>query len=126
MKKLNDYTPYGSNYSESKLWNKIQSVAKKAGIKTVYAAPLLYYISTDKNVPVSDKAKIYGALGYFILPVDLIPDVIIGIGYTDDLAALLWALKAVWDNITPEIRHKAKSKLTEWFGPVHDNDLNLF
>lgn len=125
MKSLNDYTSYGSNYSESKLWKKIQSVAKTAGVKTVYAVLLLYYVATDKDVPLSEKAKIYGALGYFILPVDLIPDVMVGIGYTDDFAALMWALKAVKDNITPEIRRKAKAKLSEWFGSVSEYDLDF-
>ena len=108
------------------MWNKIKNVAQKAGVKVVYAVLLLYYISTDENVSAGDKAKIYGALGYFILPIDLIPDITPGIGYTDDMAALLWALKAVWDNITPDIERKAKEKLHEWFGTIRESDLKLF
>lgn len=85
-------------------------MAQKAGVKVVYAVLLLYYVAIDENVSAGDKAKIYGALGYFILPIDFIPDITPGVGYTDDMAALLWALKAVWDNITPDIERKAKAK----------------
>lgn len=126
MGKVTDYSSYGSNYSESKLWDKIKQVARKAGIKVVYAVLLLYYVATDKNVSKADKAKIYGALGYFILPIDLIPDMTPGVGYTDDMAALLWALHAVWSNVTPEIERKAKACLREWFGEVREEDLKLF
>lgn len=126
MKRLNDYSSYSSYFSTSELWNKIKDVAQKAGVKTVYAVLLLYYVATDENVSASDKAKIYGALGYFILPIDLVPDMLPGVGYTDDMAALLWALKAVWDNITPEIERKAKTKLREWFGNIRESDLKLF
>ncbi|WP_298073200.1 DUF1232 domain-containing protein [uncultured Bacteroides sp.] len=125
MKKIDDYCSYGCYFSTSELWNKIKNVAQKAGIKVVYAVLLLYYVATDENVSLSDKAKIYGALGYFILPIDLIPDIVPG-GYVDDMSALLWALRAVWDNITPEIERKAKTKLREWFGTIQKNDLELF
>ena len=125
MKKIDDYCSYGCYFSTSELWNKIKNVAQKAGIKVVYAVLLLYYVATDENVSLSDKAKIYGALGYFILPIDLIPDIVPG-GYADDMSALLWALRAVWDNITPEIERKAKTKLREWFGTIQKNDLELF
>lgn len=126
MKKITDYSSYGSYFSSSELWDKVKNVAQKAGVKVIYAVLLLYYVATDKNVSASDKAKIYGALGYFILPIDLIPDFTPGIGYTDDLTALIWALHAVWDNITPDIKHKAKTKLREWFGNINERDLMLF
>lgn len=123
---MKDYTSYQRNYSDEKLWKKVTSVARKAGIKTVYAALLLYYVATGKEVSVADKAKIYGALGYFILPLDVVPDLAPLVGYTDDLTALLWALHAVWANVTPEVREKAQAKLSEWFGKPEEDDLKLF
>lgn len=114
---------YQSNYSESGLWKKVKSVAKKAGIKTIYMVLLLHYVLKSPDVPLEDKARIYGALGYFILPIDLIPDFIPAVGYSDDVAALAFALHAVWKNVTPEIKEQAQRKLREWFGSFDPNEL---
>lgn len=76
------------------------------------------------NVSATDKAKICGALGYFILPIDLIPDFIPVAGYTDDLAAIIWALYAVKKNITSEIKQKAKYKLKDWFDEIDEEELD--
>lgn len=114
---------YQSNYSESGLWKKVKSVAKKAGIKTIYMVLLLHYVLKSPDVPLEDKAKIYGALGYFILPIDLIPDFIPVVGYSDDVAALAFALHAVWKNVTPEIKEQAQRKFREWFGSFDPDEL---
>ena len=114
---------YQSNYSESGLWKKVKSVAKKAGIKTIYMVLLLHYVLKSPDVSLEDKAKIYGALGYFILPIDLIPDFIPAVGYSDDVAALAFALHAVWKNVTPEIKEQAQRKLREWFGSFDPYEL---
>ena len=66
-----------------------------------------------------------GALGYFILPLDIIPDVILGLGFTDDLAALAWALFTLKKYITPEIERKARERLREWFGPEEGEEVDL-
>lgn len=115
---------YKSHYSESSLWSKVKSVAKKAGIKTIYMALLLHYVLKSPDISIEDKAKIYGALGYFILPIDLIPDFIPFIGYSEDVAALAYALHAVWKNVTPEIKQQAQQKLRSWFGNYNPNELN--
>lgn len=115
---------YQSEYSESGLWKKVKTVAKKAGIKTIYMVLLLHYVLKSPNVSIEDKAKIYGALGYFILPIDLIPDFIPIVGYSDDVAALAYALHAVWKNVTPEIKQQAQQKLRSWFGNYNPNELN--
>ena len=73
-----------------------------------------------------DRAKILGALGYFILPIDLIPDFIPVAGYTDDLAALVWGVYCVIKSITPEVKAQAAEKLHEWFGDFDDHMLDLF
>ena len=125
-KQLSDYLAYQQYFNPAKMWEKIAEVAKKAGVKVIYGVLLLYYVAADPKTSRADKAKIYGAIGYFILPLDLVPDAIPMVGYTDDLAAIIWALKAVWDNITPGIHSKARKKLTEWFGQVKDSDLKIF
>lgn len=113
------------HYSDAELWKKLAAVARKAGVKTVYAVLLLYFVATDSKTPTADKAKIFGALGYFILPVDLIPDLTPIVGYTDDMVWLVWALKAVWKNVTPELEMKAKRQLEKWFGNVDELELKI-
>ena len=98
MRKPKNIEKYQENYSESKLLTKITSVGRWAGAKVVYAVLLLYYVLRNPNVSMADKSKIYGALGYFILPTDLILDIIPIVGYTDDMAAIMWAIHTVAKN----------------------------
>ena len=107
---------YQDNYSENSFWNKIKGFARKAGIKLIYLALLLFYTLESGNLSLADKAIIYGALGYFILPIDLIPDWIPIIGLSDDFGTLMYAYKRIKENITDEIREKAEIKLMEIFG----------
>ncbi|MDQ0218178.1 DUF1232 domain-containing protein [Peribacillus cavernae] len=106
----------GKYYSDSKFWDKLKKYAKKAGSSVVYAVLLLYYTLQKPEVPAKTKATIIGALGYFILPLDLIPDFAVGVGYADDLGALGIALFQVAMYIDEEIKEKARLKLSSWFG----------
>jgi len=124
MRRPTDIEKYQNNYSESKLLNKLMRVARWAGQKVVYAALLLYYVLQSPDVSATDKSKIWGALGYFILPTDLILDIIPIAGYSDDLAALLIALRAVKKNITPEIKALAQAKLTTWFKSIDQKEID--
>ena len=90
----------------------------------VYAVLLLYYVLRNPNVSTADKSKIYGAFGYFILPTDLILDIIPLAGYTDDMAAIMWAIHTAAKNITPEIKAKAKAKLGEWFDNYNEKKID--
>lgn len=123
MQPPHDIEKYQDKFSESDLLKKIGKAARKAGIKVIYLVLILYYVLKNPNVTKADKGKIYGALGYFILPVDLIPDFVPVAGYTDDLAALVWALHAVIKNVTPEIKRQAKDKLHKWFGDYDESEI---
>ena len=116
MRTPQEIEKYQDNYSQNGLQRKIKAVARWAGAKVIYAVLLLYYVLQSPTISKADKSKIYGALGYFILPTDLIADFLPIAGYSDDLAALMIALHAVSSNITPEIKAKAKAKLSKWFG----------
>ncbi len=115
MKTPSNIPSFGKHYSESGLWGKIASAGKKAGISVIYKALQLYYAATDSHTPWEKKALIYGALGYFILPIDLIPDVLGAMGYTDDAAVLTAAYDACASNITPTVNYNAKNKISNWF-----------
>ena len=106
---------YGKHYDENRLWNKLGTVARRAGSKVVYPVLLLYYVLQDKKTPLKHKAVILGALGYFILPMDLVPDLVPILGFSDDLAALAACLKAIITNVTPDVKEKASRKLQAWF-----------
>ena len=109
--KLGDYE---KEYTEDGLWEKIKKFAKKAGIKVIYYALLLFYALQSNKVSATEKAAIIGALGYFIMPLDIIPDVLPG-GFFDDGGVLLLVIKML-GNIDDDVKDKAKAKLTEWFG----------
>lgn len=123
---IDSLSNFQKDYSPEKLFDKISKVAKKAGIKAVYAALILYYAISDGKISIKDKVIVIGALGYFICPIDIIPDVLGPMGYTDDLAALMYALKTIWDNIGEHTFIKAKEQLKNWFGEIKDEDLILF
>ena len=109
-----NYNNYSSNYSESGFWNKILSCAGKAGREIVKNALVLYYALPYTSA--QKKALIIGALGYLILPIDLVPDFIPVVGFGDDAAALLAALKTAKTSATPEVYAQAERKLKELFG----------
>ena len=113
---------YAREYDENKLWDKVKSVAKKAGIKVIYYVLVLYYALQSENVTMAEKALIVAALGYFILPLDLIPDFIPIAGYGDD-AAVLYGLIKKLDCIDERVKAQAKSKLKEWFGNYDESKL---
>ena len=125
MKILKDTTKFGKFFSDSYFWKKLQKKVKKIGMKVTYAALLCYYVLKSPDVSRKDKAKIYGALGYFILPLDLIPDYVPMMGYTDDLSALLYCLHSNWKNSTPEIERQAREQLYRWFGTIDENEIVL-
>ena len=116
---------YGENFSPDRLLDKIKKYGKKAGVKVVYGVLLLYYALLDGSVPFKDKAVVVGALGYFILPLDIIPDFLGPLGFTDDIAAIIMVLKTIWENITEDVHARARERLSEWFGEVKDEDLKL-
>jgi uncharacterized membrane protein YkvA (DUF1232 family) len=103
-------------FSAEAFWNKLKSVALKAGHLVVYASLLLFYVLQKPDVPKRTKVIIIGALTYFIIPTDAIPDLAAGIGYTDDLGALGAALIQVAMYVDDEVKAKAKAKMTDWFG----------
>lgn len=108
------------HYSDEKFWKKLMRFPKRAGVSVVYVVLLLYYTLQKPEIPAKTKAVIIGALGYFIVPLDLIPDLAAGVGYTDDLSVLLLALLQIAVHIDEEMKNKAKKKLAEWFGDEVD------
>lgn len=117
FEEVHEIEKYGTYYSDNRLWKKIERVAKKVGATVLLPVFTLYYMLQDDKVSLQHKAYIVGALGYFILPINLIPDGILPvIGFTDDIAVMTLVLKLVKDSITPEIKARANQRVAEVMG----------
>jgi uncharacterized membrane protein YkvA (DUF1232 family) len=106
---------YAKDYSENSFWEKLKSFALVAGKEVIEKALQLYYALQAPTTPGWAKVVIIGALGYFISPLDAIPDMIPVVGYADDLGVLVAAIATVGTYITDDIKAKAELKLAEWF-----------
>jgi hypothetical protein len=122
MMELPDLQKYKEKFSQKSFIEKIQRVAKRAGVKLVYVALILYYLMESNKVSVKDKAIIIGALGYLISPIDIVPDAIPIAGLGDDMAVMLYVLDKVWGQVDDEIKSKAQRKLSKWFD---DDELDI-
>ena len=118
-----DLPQFQGNYSEEAFWEKLKHIASKAGAKVVYYALVLFYTLMDPETPAKYKAVIAGALGYLILPLDVLPDFLPFAGLADDWAALIAAVSYVFTAITPENKEKARQKLQAWFPNADKKDL---
>lgn len=107
--------PFAAEFSESGFWEKVKNYAKSAGEGVLEPALKMYYAASDSDTPAWAKTVMIGALGYFISPVDAIPDVVPIIGYTDDLGVLAAAFAATAANIKDVHVAKAKETLARWF-----------
>lgn len=119
----NPYKKYISRFSENKLWKKIGHYAKQAGLKTVYSALLLFYAYKRKDTPVWAKNIVLGTLGYFLSPIDWLPDLTPIIGFTDDIGVLSFGLVAIAAYINEDVRNQARERLKKWFGDYDQQPL---
>ena len=115
LTQLPDFMKYKDKFTQNGFVEKISRIAKRAGVKLVYAALILYYTLESDRVSIKDKAIIIGALGYLISPLDVIPDAIPIAGLGDDLAVLIYVLRKVWEEVSDDVKAKAKTKLSQWF-----------
>lgn len=111
-----DMDKYAKNYSEKDFFGKIKSAIKKAGVRIIYKALQLFYVTQNPNCPLRIKAAIFAALGYFISPIDMLPDFVPVVGYTDDAAAIAVAIGLAHIYIDDEVKNKAKGTLENIFG----------
>lgn len=115
------YGEYRKHYSDEGFRSKLKRSAASIGIKAAYLGLLLYYALKSPKTPKTAKIQIYGALGYLILPLDIMPDILPAIGYVDDWGALLLALGHVAGSINDEVRQQAKNKLRQLFRGTEDD-----
>src|SRR5580693_9229097 len=95
-------------------WRKLKGAV--AGLPFAEDLLAAYYCAFDQQTPLHVKAVLLGAIAYFILPMDFIPDYIPVIGYTDDAAVLAAAIKLVTTHMKPEHRDAARLTLARMRG----------
>ena len=103
-------------YSDGEFWQKLRRFARRAGLEVVEKALWLYYALQRPETPAWAKRTIIGALAYFILPLDFIPDLAPFIGFTDDLSMIMLAIGTVSVHITPAVKEQARQQVEKWFG----------
>lgn len=108
-------TTYQEEFSENSFWDKLKKYALVAGKEVVEKTLVLYQALKDKDTPAWAKGVIIAALGYFVSPVDAIPDTVPMAGYADDLGALAAALAAVAAHVKDEHVTSARATLQKWF-----------
>jgi uncharacterized membrane protein YkvA (DUF1232 family) len=103
-----------------RFWIKFKQVVARIP----FAADLLaaYYCAFDKETPRHVQVALLGALAYFILPFDFLPDVMPVLGFTDDAAVLATAIRMVASHITPDHRDAARAALARL---EEDKDVDL-
>ena len=90
-------------------WPKVGRVAARLPFAEDFLAA--YYCASDRATPLQVRAALLGALAYFVLPFDFIPDLLPLVGYADDAAVLLTALRLVSSHVRDEHRIAAREAL---------------
>ena len=110
---LDERTARQATRDEARVRRGFWSKAKRVAARLPFAEDLLsaYYCAFDRTTPIQVKAALLGALAYFVLPIDLIPDILPVLGYADDAAVLAAALRLVASHIRPEHREAARQAL---------------
>jgi len=94
---------------EDGFWSKVRRTAGK--VPFLEDAVAGYFCAVDPRSPAKVKASVMAALAYFVVPTDLVPDFIAGLGYTDDAAVLYGVLKLVHGHITRDHKSQAAAVL---------------
>jgi len=94
---------------ERRFWRKVRRVLARVP----FAEDLLaaYFCAMDRNTPAYVRGVLLGALAYFVLPADMIPDVLAPLGFTDDASVIAAALTAVGSHLQPRHRDQARTRL---------------
>lgn len=110
--KISTYCRY---FRDRAFWTKIAKYARNIGKNALEKLLILYFCAQDSDTPKWVKAVILGALGYFIVPLDTIPDFTPGLGFTDDISVVVLALGWVAAHVKGEHRKRAEEALKQWF-----------
>lgn len=99
-----------------RFWRKLRRAI--AAIPFAEDLVAVYVCALDRETPAYVRAVLFGAVAYFILPADAVPDILAGLGFTDDASVIAAAIAAVGRHLTPGHRAVARAKLNSLAGRV--------
>jgi uncharacterized membrane protein YkvA (DUF1232 family) len=107
--------PESETVRASRVKKRFWPTLKRAARQIPFAQNLVaaYYCALDPKTPVRVRGVLLAALAYFVLPFDVLPDLLAGIGFSDDASVLLLAIGTVAAHITPEHRERAQRALAD-------------
>lgn len=117
-----DIEEHSKFYNEPDLFQKLKSLPRSAVSQVLERALLLRELLFNGSTPLWARGTILGALGYLILPLDVIPDFLPGVGFIDDIALMGLVLANLDNMVTEEIRQKVKKKISS-DSPLDDTRL---
>jgi uncharacterized membrane protein YkvA (DUF1232 family) len=100
--------------TEREFWRKLRRHARRLPFLDQLLAG--YFTAVDPATPLRSRAVLYGAIAYFILPFDIIPDWLVGLGFTDDAAVLAAAIRSVLPHIKDSHRERARQAIRRLAG----------
>src|SRR5918995_2593015 len=112
--KADDFEPAQKLAQDSESVRKrFKAKFKRLAARLPFAEDLLaaYYCAFDRETPRHVQLSLLGALAYFVLPLDFMPDLLPVLGFTDDAAVLATAIRIVAAHIAPEHREAARAAL---------------
>ena len=99
---------------ERSFWDKMRKYIRR--VPFVEEAVAGYYCAIDPATPLQVKAVLFGALAYFVLPIDIVPDIMPWLGFTDDAAVLYAAIRTVAPHIKNSHRAQARTAIDRMSG----------
>ena len=108
-----DLKRYAEHYDEDKFWDKAKSLPRTAVGKVLEKALIARELLLDGGTPLWAKAALIGVLGYFVMPLDMVPDVVPVFGFADDLTMLTLVLANLDVLATDEVVARARERLPE-------------
>ena len=128
MSKEEKLSGYDKYYDEEKFLRKLKKLIFRLGEEVVVRILMLWFLLGSGKVPIKTRLLIVAALGYLVMPADLVSDFIPALGFTDDVAFLTYAFNQTSRYMDEKIREKAEEKFQSWMTSNEKNQQteNLF
>lgn len=107
---------FGRHHSEQGFWRKVTRLPRSASGEILERALLLWSILVDRGTPAWARVAIVACLGYFVAPMDAVPDFVPVVGLADDLSAMVLLLARLEHLATEKARERAKDKVAHLRG----------